>query len=361
MNKIALTLTAALMAFVSTHVQAKHKGFVISSDDGNYTMKLGGRMQVRYTYDAVDGFGSSDNAADESAFNIPRARLKLAGHLFDKKMTYYFQTDFGKGKAGLKDFFTDYIVHNKWLRIRTGQSKRPFSRQQLTSSGKQELVDRAITDKAFMAGRDIGIEIHNHYIKSPEFEYALGIYNGNGIKSDGFADRFNPTMVARLGYNYGGIKGYCEADFNGGPFRFAMATSALMNFDIDGDDTNDTALMGEIDFIMKIHGVTTSGAFYYSQANGESMLDGKTLSDAIGFHGQLGYLIFGKYQPVLRYAMVQYSETKTTQSEISAGISFYPHKHNFKWQSDVAMKSTLVDGSNTQDDYVIRTQLQVAF
>ncbi|HIA00367.1 MAG TPA: hypothetical protein EYN66_00360, partial [Myxococcales bacterium] len=260
MNKMTLTLTVALMALVSTSVHAEHKGFVISSDDGNYTMKLGGRLQARFTYDAIDGFDPNGKEYDKSAFNIPRARLKLAGHLFDKKVTYYFQTDFGKGKAGLKDFFTDYIVHNKWLRIRAGQWKRPFSRQQLTSSAKQEMVDRAITDKAFFAGRDIGIELHNHYIKSPEFEYALGIFNGNGIQKDNFADRLNPAMVVRLGYNYGGIKGYSEADFEGGPFRFAVATSALINFDLDGNDENDTALMSELDFMMKIRGVTTSGA-----------------------------------------------------------------------------------------------------
>ncbi len=63
MNKITLALAVALMTFVAAPSHAKHKGFVISSDDGNYTMKLGGRMQARYTYDAVAGFGQSDTTA----------------------------------------------------------------------------------------------------------------------------------------------------------------------------------------------------------------------------------------------------------------------------------------------------------
>jgi hypothetical protein len=362
-KKTTFALFAALMVLTPAHSEAKHKGFVLSSDDGGATMTISGRVQARYTYESVEGIDAG--ADDKSSLKIARARLKLTGQLFEERVTYYFQTDFGKGQASLKDFFTDYVVDKKWLRIRAGQWKRPFSRQQLTSSGTQELVDRAITDSAFLAGRDIGVSIHNHYIDSPEIEYALGVFNGNGIKAAHFADRFNPTLVARLGYNYGGIKGYSEADFEGGDFRFAVGASGLMNLDVDEDDVDDSGMMGQVDLMVKLRGLTTSAAFYYSKGEGESLLDGKPIADAIGFHGQLGYLLAGKYQPVARYAMVKYKRDgnvgESTATEMAVGLSIYPHRHNYKWQTDVAMLSSKADGADTKTDYMIRTQLQLAF
>jgi hypothetical protein len=70
------------------------------------------------------------------------------------------------------------LADNVWLRA--GQWKRPFSRQQIGSSGRLELTDRSITDKAFGAGRDIGLAVHNNYEKSPDLEWALGVFNGTG-------------------------------------------------------------------------------------------------------------------------------------------------------------------------------------
>ena len=140
------------------------KGFFIESGDGDHRLAIAARLQARYTYHEVEA------GPDTSAFSIERARLKLEGHAFTKDLTYVFQSDFGKGAVTLKDYYGDYRIAPELLHIRAGQWKRPFSRQQITSSGSQELVDRAITDSAFGAGRDIGIALHNNYEKSPTFE-----------------------------------------------------------------------------------------------------------------------------------------------------------------------------------------------
>src|SRR5690606_20191191 len=116
-------------------------------------------------------------------FEVTRARLTLKGKLLMPGLSYKFQADFGKGSVALKDYYFDYCLPNQVLCIRPGQFKRPFSRQHITSSGKLELVDRSLTDKAFGAGRDIGVMLHDNYEKSPMFEYALGFFNGTGDKS----------------------------------------------------------------------------------------------------------------------------------------------------------------------------------
>ena len=84
------------------------------------------------------------------------------------------------------------------LHLRVGQWKRPFSRQQLTSSGKQEFVDRSLTDKAFGAGRDVGMMVHNNFTRAKGLEWAAGVFNGNGANTVPSA-RFNPAIVAERG------------------------------------------------------------------------------------------------------------------------------------------------------------------
>tara|TARA_B100000029_G_scaffold426168_1_gene434924 strand:+ start:2333 stop:3445 length:1113 start_codon:yes stop_codon:yes gene_type:complete len=331
------------------------KGFFIKPANSPFSLKVQGRVQSRFTYEGLEGIDKG--ADDEAAFAIQRARLKISGSAWDKKVTYKFQTDYGKGSVVLKDFYVNYAL-SKGLHIRTGQWKRPFSRQQITSSGKLELVDRAITDKAFGAGRDIGVAIHNNYEKSPGIEWVLGVFNGTGDKPvftgskfSNVPDRLHPTAVARLGYNHGGIKGYSEADFAGGPLRFALGASVLKNF--DSDDSGDGSMAAEVDGIVKVQGLSLSGGFYTS-------FDADNALDTKGFHVQAGYLLSNKYQPVVRYAMIDPDGAANNSSEIALGLSVYFHKHNLKWQTDVASKRG-EDVSISDGDTIVRSQLQLAF
>ena len=143
-----------------------NKGFFIQDQDGNFKVSIGNRVQSRFTYEGVDGINAG--GTDESQFSIPRARLTFKGHAFNPDLKFKFQTDYGKGFLTLKDFFVNYKLSSA-VQLRVGQWKRPFSRQQINSSGKLALVDRSITDKQFGAGRDIGIALHNNYEKSPVF------------------------------------------------------------------------------------------------------------------------------------------------------------------------------------------------
>jgi len=262
------------------------KGFFIK--DGVNALTIQGRVQARFTYEEPDG------GHDENNFSIARARLTLKGNVFEKNLEYKLQTDFGKGGAVLKDFLVDYRLGGDGPWIRAGQWKRPFSRQQINSSGRLELVDRAITDKAFGSGRDIGVAIHNGYEKSPEFEWVVGVFNGTGDKpwfdgdvevdpatGEGEVTRgkftnvpkaLHPAVVARVGYNANGIKGYSEADLEGGPLRFGVGASALANFDTDGGD--DSNIRGELDFAVKAEGFSATGGIYFATAqDGEGFAD----------------------------------------------------------------------------------------
>lgn len=355
-------------------VSAKYdKGLTIKSKGGNYSMKMNGRVQARYHYEAVE------DAKDKTAFSIPRSRLKLTGSVFDKDFTYLFQFDVGGAGFSVKDMYGNYAFTPR-LHIRAGQFKKPFSRQQITSSGKLELVDRSITDVAFGAGRDIGVMLHNDYEKSPRWEFAFGMFNGfddvatfggnvevdpetnvgkiKDIKLSGASTEFSPIIVSRSGFNYGKIDGYDEVDFKGGGLRFAVANSN--SIDLDLDDDNRSSFRTGLDAILHYRHMSASGALYFGLVqNGESFTDQKF--DKVGFHIQGGYLINNFIQPVIRYAMISAKGEDNDLAEILGGVSLYFFNHNLKWQSDVGV---IVDSSpqvGRNANGLLRTQVQLEF
>jgi hypothetical protein len=373
-------------------------GFFLRTDDDKYKIKIGGQLQTRFEY-----FGEDTDGVDPRyAISIPRARLKISGNVFTPALRFELMPDFGKGSPTLKDYWADAELVQGWLVLRVGQTKRPFSRQQMTSSSTLEMNDTAITDKYFGAGYDLGVMFHNDYMKSPAFEWALGLFNGTGDKpwlaskattelataDDGtqtatttidpkktyftnIPDEFRPAIVARIGYNYGGGKSYSEADLEGGPLRLGIGLSGQA--DLDTDDQGKGAVKGDLDFILKAHGFSLSGAGYVSSAQKADKDWVSQELSALGAHFQAGYVIGGFVQPVLRYAIVdptdKYADSDffkfNREQEILGGLSFYFFKHNAKWQTEggALLRNVNDDGGGTSDhtDYVVRTQFQLAF
>lgn len=386
-------LPLALFFFMASSASAQdpevagfNKGFFLKSMNGDFELKIGAQIQVRYQYDGVDGFGDATELGtgedDASSFSLPRARLFLKGHAFGKALTYTFQSDFGKGEVSLKDFYANYELTDGF-HVRAGQWKRPFSRQQINSSSKLLLADRAITDTYYGAGRDIGVVIHNGYEASPEFEWAAGIFNGTSIKPDvapslvdpdeeelpelepptHTASPFEPALVARIGYNMGGIKGYSGGDLEGGDFRLSVGAGAMW---IPGFGDAATAVRANVDFVMKVSYFALSGAFY-AALDESADEEGNTSLDlrATGLHAQASFLMASAYQPVVRFAWHQPEEVAPGSEDLKAitvGFNWFFHGHQVKWQTDVT--ATMVDDGNediNRTDMRVGTQLQFAF
>lgn len=333
------------------------KGFFIKGADEPFALKLQGRVQTRYILESTKD-PAGDTRATETSFAVQRARLKLSGHVFDDGLSFKAEFDFGRGSVSLKDYYVDYRLGGE-ARIRAGQWKKPFSRQQITSSGNLSFVDRSITDKGFQAGRDVGVGIHNNYEKSPEIEWAVGLFNGAGDET--VPDKLSPVLVARVGYNHGGIKGYSEADLEGGALRYSVGASVQSELDFDGD--NASGVRAELDYIVKMNGLSSAGGVYVSTAQEAPGAEDTGFADqayeAMGFHLQLGYMLADKHQVAARYALIAPDADDANLQEISVGYSLYQFKHNFKWQTDVSVLQSA--GTDLGDEIRGRTQLQLSF
>jgi len=352
-----------------------NKGFFVESADGKFKVKFTGRAQVRLTADIDRGDTGRDIGI---AFSIPRARIGMKGHLFTKNLKYVLEMDFGKGRVSAKKVYIDYTLVPEWLQLRAGHFKKPFSRQQLSSSAKQSLLDRAITDKAFGAGYDIGLMLHNG--KKSKFEWALAMVNGTGVKSSlsgdvtvdpttgvgtidhgefgNVPDLFDPMMVFRVGYNHSGIAGYDEIDRTGGDFRFAVAGGAMIDF--DAAEGTGGAVTGAVDAIFKVRGFSATTALYIGAAQDGDGFSDQTL-DQLGFHAQAGYLFGGKVHPSLRYARVMgMKDDGEVSQELGGAVSVLFWGHNVKWVTDF---TALAEESlaPADCDFRVRSQMQVTF
>lgn len=330
------------------------KGFFLRSDDEKYALKITGRFQPFFNYSYVK---SSKDSRPQ--LEMRRMRLVLEGNLHGKNLLYKFQSDFGKGVPSVKDAHVDVrLSGDTWLRF--GQWKRPFSRQQINSSGRLEMTDRSITDKAFGAGRDVGIAIRNDYEKSPEIEWTLGVFNGRGeapalsgtvtvdpmtgmgtlgtTTNTNVPAELRPAVVGRVGYNKKGLKGYSEADLEGGPLRYGVAASVWLEGDFDDNAVSDQKV--QADYIVKAEGFSTTGGVYFMTAqDGDSILD--QASSLFGFHAQAGYMLTKQWEAVARYGYINdvtlKSKTPRDQQEISVAANFFGVGHDAKFQGGMRL------------------------
>lgn len=342
-----LSTSFLLGIFFSSEIQAQEegtagygKGYTIV--DGDNKIAISGRIQGRATYEALEGFGGEGESADQAYFTLQRTRLKMQGATHSSDLAWKFELDFGKDKFSLKDYFLDWNLGSVVMRV--GQWKKPFSRQRLTSSGSLEFVDRAATMKAFNADRDVGFGFHNNYTKSPVFEWAVGVFNGQGPNIQ--VDNLSPMVVARVGYNHNGIKGYSEADLEGGDLRFGVAGSLMSDLHLLEEDV-DATHTAQADFSLKANGFASTGAIFADLAE-----DG-----AIGGHLQAGYLVASTWQPAVRAVYIDSEEG--THQEVGVALSAYLFKHKFKWQSDLS--AVFGDEDGEAADLVARSQIQLSF
>ena len=159
------------------------EGFFFETQDKDFSMKINGRTQFRYSYEDRDNVHDSDEQQDDSSFRIRRARLKFSGNAY-KHFKYKIElalastgtVDSSKAME-LLDFWASWNK-NKALSVQFGQWKVPWNRQRVVSSQNLQLIDRASSQDEFTMDRQIGAMLHGKLFNK-KFEYYAGAFNGN--------------------------------------------------------------------------------------------------------------------------------------------------------------------------------------
>ncbi|MBL6976280.1 MAG: hypothetical protein ISR64_11155 [Deltaproteobacteria bacterium] len=357
----------------------------VATEDGTWSLRFALAAQVQYSFASRD---------DESDIRIRRLRPVFSGSLGLKELTWKLHLNVVPGSLEFMDFYVDYQALPD-LRIRVGVFKIPFTRYRIQSFQRLTLVDWSILTGYVGAERQLGFTFHNGYEKPQAIEYVVGVFTGqntrgsHAVKLTGLYgvtapnrsdltgpdpfDGLHPEIVARVGYNHGGIDTRADTDFQGGPVRFSAGLSAA--WDIRPERFQDLALRIAPEVLLKAHGFSMSALACVGLVQ---MGDDLTDMDMglWGVQAQASYLAASRFELSVRYAFLQVLDAlrKDVQAngiagetddlehrhELSAGFNVYLVGHQFKWQTDFAWLPQTRPGG-TLDEYRFRTQVQVSF
>jgi phosphate-selective porin OprO/OprP len=325
-------------------------------------LEISNRIQVRFTDelpdDSVQLAGTGAKGDSKGSFRLRRAKFKLEGWFYRPELEYELQLnwpDVNNTPPGqmLEDADIDWdLTKKKLFRVRFGQFKGAYGRQQITSSGAQQFVDRAQTDGRYNPGRETGLALWG----------TLGVYkldwrfmasNGNG-RTQAANDNDKYLYTARVQWQALGntrmnqwTSGLLltEGDLGdsvaaGGKPLLAIAANVLSNnrFNVTtGNDLNNTQFSG--DYTFKYRGFASVAEYHHRKSKPET---GTEFKDK-------GYLVQASYawkapgpaggafwEIAGRYSQIDPSDLRSGDkvTETGGAVNYYYNKHNLKVQAD---------------------------
>jgi hypothetical protein len=219
------------------------QGVTISSQDGNTKINIGFYGQFRFQeldrdlYQRSDltqtfpPFSIENNGRTEPSFSVRRLRLTAAGSIWKTWMRYALEIDFAGNDEGLRSIFippvftsggvSDFPGINvtqgvqdqdgrtlkllDWYldmtpkaaaRVRIGQFKVPYGRQELVSDKNLQMTSRGIASDFFAPSRDRGVMFYGG-TDTQQVQYKVGVFNGTGLEQTQNLDR-SLAYAARL-------------------------------------------------------------------------------------------------------------------------------------------------------------------
>jgi len=359
-------------------------GFKIGSADGNYSLKIGGRLQVRYVYNFQDTPPAGGDR-HRSGFENRRTRLAFSGHVIDPSWKYKIQGNFSRssGTFGLLDAHVDKVFDNG-LTLRIGQFKPRFMHEDNTSSARQLAVERSAVNGVFGQSRSQGLELHGK--AGDTVKWSIGYIEGIGVNSPGGVGGGTNTAALARTTEFGFIaRAEMLAAGEWGQFRdftswsdeeFGLLLGAGIAFQRDefGTPTPGEVEMFRwtVDATAKFGGV---GAFVAFVGNHEEINNGAE-ADQYGFVVQgSAFIVPDEWEAFVRYEWGDADMTGVEDlSFITLGVNYYMAKHNLKWQSDLGIgieelagfwasssRGTRADAAGEDTQLVFRSQLQLVF
>jgi hypothetical protein len=331
----------------------------------NAQLTLSNRIQVRYTAEDLDTPSAQGTAAPErDSFRIRRMKTKLDGWAYTKDLQYELQVNFSDSANVLEDANVnyDFTKGKKAFMLKAGQYKVPFGRQELTSSGSQQFVDRAAVSNTFARGRDIGVQLWGTP-NNGVIDWRVGVFNGNG-RTTSRNDNDDLQLNARLQWAPFGDPKYSESDFDSaGKFVFAVAGNYEANLrEVAAAGTtaahqNDQTITG-FDAVAKFKGFSIFGELFERENDRSGTLSD---FDDEGITIQAGYFVIpNKFEIALRLSEFDPNSALGDNERTEDGVAFnwFFNKHNHKLQADYRQ---IENKATNREDKEIRVQYQLIF
>ena len=169
----------------STATAGWKDGFFISSADGNYTMRINGYMQERYTYDRRKSLNGLSGAQELEWWGEETRRLKMAveGNLIDPSWKYKVEIANLSGLLTVDDAWLEKNLEDG-VSVKIGQFKTPFLRENLIGDAFSMMVDRSSVEAFFGNGRSLSAQVN--WLKG-DIQLTAAYLNGFVVKSNYFS------------------------------------------------------------------------------------------------------------------------------------------------------------------------------
>jgi phosphate-selective porin OprO and OprP len=348
---------AVSSAISGAHASYTKNGFQLLSDDHAFSLNIQNRIQLRYAnpFDS-DPRSFEDLKREESSFILRRARTKLTGHAYWDWLKYALQYDW---KDPILRDFNMTIDKYPWARLWLGRGKVIYNDERVTSSGKQQFVNRSIVNDIFTVDRQEGLQILGNLFpgKWYDFSYAAGVFTGLGVGQRG-NDDLEMMYSGRLQWNILGG----EIPFSQSDLKAQAQPSLNLALAAATHQSKCTAFATSQNSCLSLAGFTpgTAGQYRINQAVKESRFRWQGVSinhelhwkevidhkaDVVGRTNMLGGLVQVGYFPYLlfplipehlelagRYAFVDPSAARDNdlQQEFSAAINYFLNGHSNK-------------------------------
>jgi phosphate-selective porin len=322
---------------------------------------------------------------------VPRLRLTLSGGVFKPWMKYSFQFELsrtsGEGGSRIKDAILEIRPVGLPYRVQVGQFKAPFGLQQITSSGRLQFVDRAITDAKFNPGRDMGVMLAGTAAVR-KVGYDVGVFNGSGESIRNMNGSY--LWVARAYFTPLGPYALAESAVDAGDRGILhVGVAARGGKQIRGrtaggvvEEPDNQQAVG-LEFAYKRPRFYTTAEHFWMTDEQAVPFAGPDI-DSRGYHVQAGvFAVPRRVEVGVLYGRVEGNTTvdDADVSELRGVFGYYFQGHNLKLQADAgqigygaryatlssrarqglpSLGTRLVSGQSLSDTQ-IRIQFQLAF
>jgi len=151
-----------------------NNGFFLASPDGNFSLKVGGQIQIRWV------LNRAKDQRTAYGFENRRTKLDFQGNVFSKDWTYRVRSNFvnggGQGVSDLEFAYVEKAMDNG-MSIRVGQFQAPWLREVLVDSSMQLAAERSVMAQLFSQGYSQGIQWG---MENDSYRINAGFFDGVG-------------------------------------------------------------------------------------------------------------------------------------------------------------------------------------
>lgn len=307
--------------------EVKKESLTFSSDDNNFKISFGGRIQA-------DGMMFWGEDYQPIGNGVGFRRVRLASNVsFGKRITGRIEMDLTDGAFSLKDCFIGYQFNNGLL-LRAGNFKESFSMDAMTSSGDLLFMEKANMSSAFNPEFHMGVQAS---WQRNQFWGSAGVHFRaiNGSKEKDYAESNSKDGVDEgISYTARGVWMPQSDDklmgFHLGvaaSYRTPKTSAGTKSPNTSRFSSNSLSRINKIKFLDTgpitsvshdwLAGVELAGFYKAFRMQGEFVMNNTNRMEGLaterfsGGYIQVGYLLFGGQQ--------RYSTSRAAFSEPSFG------------------------------------------